>query len=107
MGNVCNRWLGCCLCSPSDEDQPEVTFQKSSRRSCTDILFLIAYICSWAAIIAVCIVAYERGGNPNKILHGMDYKNQTCGSGDVSDRPYLAFVALPQTPTGWLHISII
>ena len=99
MGNVCDRWLGCC-CFGGETKEASLQFIPSSRRNCTDVLFLLLYLASWAGLIAVLIVAAKRGGDPEKIYHGVNYNGDICGrTAATASTPYAAWVAMPQTPT--------
>ena len=100
MGNVCDRWLGCC-CFGGEAKEASLQFVPASRRNCTDVLFLLLYVASWVGLIAVLIIAAQRGGDPQKIYHGVDYNGNTCGrSPSTAALPYAAWVAMPQTPAG-------
>ena len=97
MGNVCDRWLGCCCCG-ADTKEASLQFVPASRRNCTDVLFLVLYVASWVGLIATIIIAAKRGGDPEKIYHGVDYNGNTCGRTHItSSRPYAAWVAMPQS----------
>ena len=99
MGNVCDRWLGCC-CFGGTAKEASLQYVLSKHRNCTDVLFLVLYVASWVGLIATLIVAARRGGDPNRIYHGVNFNGSVCGkSADVSDKPYVAWVAMPQTPS--------
>ena len=98
MGNVCDRWLGCC-CFGGTAKEASLQYVPSKQRNCTDVLFLLLYVASWVGLIVTISVASHRGGDPNKIFHGVNYNGSVCGrSADVRDKPYSAWVAMPQTP---------
>ena len=100
MGNVCDRWLGCC-CFGGTAKEASLQYVPSKHRNCTDVLFLLLYVASWVGLIVTISVASHRGGDPNKIFHGVDFNGSVCGkSADVRDKPYSAWVAMPQTPAG-------
>ena len=91
--------MGCC-CFGGTAKEASLQYVPSKQRNCTDVLFLLLYIASWAGLIATIVVAAKKGGDPNRIYHGVNYNGSVCGkSADVSDKPYVAWVAMPQTPS--------
>lgn len=91
MGQTISNWFGCC-CGGKMEKEPKMTFQPSSNRNCTDILFLIMYIISWAGLISIIATAGGLGGNPKRITNGVDHQGNICGHGAGFRTPYAAWV---------------
>lgn len=55
-----------------------------AKRSCTDVLFLIAFAAYWAGMVALGVVAYTREssvGFAKYIQDGVDYRGHACGAG--------------------------
>lgn len=48
-------------------------------RSCTDIIFLLLFIASYVAAVVIFIEAGNNGGDPDKIVRGVDYHGRICG----------------------------
>eukprot|EP01006_Ploeotia_vitrea_P035993 TRINITY_DN65957_c10_g1_i2.p1 TRINITY_DN65957_c10_g1~~TRINITY_DN65957_c10_g1_i2.p1 ORF type:complete len:646 (-),score=373.40 TRINITY_DN65957_c10_g1_i2:245-2182(-) len=71
------QWLGC-SCEPK-EDRQVAGIVKYEDRSCTDLLFLIAYFAFWIVIVSIFSSAVEQGGDPDKIIRAVDYKGRICG----------------------------
>ena len=58
----------------------------STRRRCTDIIFLLLLICSWVAMTGVGLTstglipsAYIPKGDPQRLVNGLDYYGNICG----------------------------
>lgn len=74
---------------PSESDLPVL------KRGCTDILFLLLIIFTWVAMNIIGLaaagyikVAEIKQGNPQLLLHGVDYEGNICGVDDpVKDLP--------------------
>ncbi len=88
MGGTLSSWLGCC---GDCDGEGSLKFAPSSKRSCTDILWLFLYIVSWAGMIAVIVEARKLGGDADRITHGVDYNGNTCGG----STPYSVWMAIP------------
>ena len=87
----------CCLQAKDDaaERAPSLTYQPHARRRCTDAGCLLLYALSWAGFVAIIVAARAQGGDPQRIVHGVDFRGDVCGSGALQGRPYAAFVAMP------------
>jgi hypothetical protein len=93
---MCLDWLCGCLGGGSTKE-PALVYRKTGR-SCTDVLWLLAYVASWVVIISLIGAAAGKGGNPYKIIHGVDWNGRICGKdGGVEDKPYTAWPYLPST----------
>ena len=57
---------------------PEYAGPDLDGRAGTDCLFCLLIMVHWIALTAVAVVAFNQG-NPNLLLHGMDYKGYVCG----------------------------
>jgi len=68
--------MGCC-----GETKEGLPFAKIKKRSCipTDLPFLAAYIIAWIALVMVWNEAKVQGGDPNKIIFGVDMYGRVCG----------------------------
>ncbi len=65
--SICS-WLGCyCACCGENGKDKTVT-KIATDRNCTDIGFLLLYIAGWAAVLAIMIVALNRGANINRYV---------------------------------------
>jgi len=85
-------------CSGDDAKDASMEFKPASQRSCTDILMLLLYLVAWGGLIAILVSSAKSGGNPYKIINGVDYQNRVCGRDDgVKDLPYAAW---PYAPVG-------
>ena len=57
---------------------PDFAGPDLERRRSTDCFFCLLIMAHWLALTAVAALAFEKG-NPNLLLHGMDYKGYVCG----------------------------
>eukprot|EP00744_Colponema_vietnamica_P000742 GILI01001290.1.p1 GENE.GILI01001290.1~~GILI01001290.1.p1 ORF type:complete len:606 (+),score=184.83 GILI01001290.1:72-1889(+) len=84
-----------------------------SKRSCTDILFLLIFIAHWVGLWVLAIYAYTKG-DPMRITRVYDADGRPCGgSGDAANYPYLYWpnpsaslnqaVCVKTCPTGYLY----
>jgi len=64
-------------------------------RSCTDILFLIAFIAFWVGMVVCAAMGFSKG-DISRLLYFVDYNGNRCGDGDLADYKYTHF-------THWLH----
>jgi len=62
MSNPCN-W-----CFEEKHEKQATRVKQYSERSCTDILFLIAFIAAWVGIIIMFARAVEMGGDPSRYV---------------------------------------
>jgi hypothetical protein len=89
MGGVCSFFFGCC--GHQTHDPKGMTLV--TERSCTDKILVLLYIAAWVLSIVVVSTAAGMGGNPAKIINGINFQGQMCGySSDVSDKPLAALV---------------
>eukprot|EP00042_Codosiga_hollandica_P057985 m.868837 g.868837 ORF g.868837 m.868837 type:complete len:475 (+) comp59739_c0_seq37:2192-3616(+) len=107
--------MGCCEAGSSvapaegEKQAYDPNFQGPLRsRSCTDCLFLLLFIASWAGMAAIAGLAL-RDGDPARYYYGADIYGNVCGrsndkvineanSGlDMSDRPYLYYFDVTTT----------
>lgn len=85
-----------CFDSSKAAKAPSLTFQSASRRKCTNVLFILLYAGFWAGLIAIVSTSKSQGGNPQKVIHNVDWRGEVCGvSAGVRDRPYSAWVVMP------------
>lgn len=82
---------GCCNCFGGD-DRPVAPDPTGMARSCTDILFLLAFIAFWVGMVFCAIMGFK-DGDPMRLLYFVDYNGQRCGTGDLKDYKY----------THWTH----
>lgn len=83
---VCGK--GCC---GADTGTRLVTIAKKDRK-CTDLLALLAYVCSWAIIIGVYASCRARGSDPDRIIRPVDFSDNICGvTPGYENAPYGAF----------------
>jgi len=87
-------------------DHPEdkvtkVSDLREKPRWCTDILFMLLIIAAWIAMTGIGFAATGAikspkipTGNPNRLIHAMDYNGSFCGvSNGVSKLPYSYYMA--------------
>lgn len=43
------------------------------------MIFLVGFICLWFGVMAIFITAQEDGGDPDRLLRGLDYQGRICG----------------------------
>ena len=73
--------------------EPFASIKPYSERSCTDVIFLLSFIASWAVMGYVLHQAVTLG-DPNRLVftHGTDMNGDVCGvSQAVKDKPYAAW----------------
>ena len=86
---VCSFFFGCC---GSQTHNPKGT-TLVTERSCTDKLILLLYIFAWVVSIVVVSTAAGLGGNPYKIINGINFKGEICGyDSAVKDRSQAALI---------------
>jgi len=81
--------MGCC-----GKTKKETPFAKIKKRSCipTDLPFLLLYIVFWIALIVVWNQAKASGGDPKKIIYGVDMYGRVCGHDEgVENSSYAAW----------------
>ena len=97
MGNA----IGC-SCSEGDKAGTKINLD----RSCTDIPWLLLFLGLWGACLAIMGTAISRGGNINKVIHGVDYNGYICGvDSSVADKPYLANAYWYGAPAAFICVS--
>lgn len=80
MGNSC--------CTTKNDRITEI----KQDRGCSDVIPLLAFIVSWAGVVALLLMAQKQGGDPNKIIRGIDGFGRMCGvHPEVADFPMAAF----------------
>jgi len=79
------------MCFDTEPKEAVLVFKPSKQRSCTDVLFLLLIIVSWVAMAVVFSTAADKGGDPNKILRGVDFNGQICGKDNMKHLPYAAW----------------
>ena len=73
---------------PENEDFTGPDFATRKSTDCLWFLFILAH---WVALTILAITAFQKG-DPNLLIHGMDYTGEVCGSGDgVGLAPYVYF----------------
>eukprot|EP00462_Mataza_sp_D1_P001407 CAMPEP_0175092832 /NCGR_PEP_ID=MMETSP0086_2-20121207/2674_1 /TAXON_ID=136419 /ORGANISM="Unknown Unknown, Strain D1" /LENGTH=652 /DNA_ID=CAMNT_0016365723 /DNA_START=32 /DNA_END=1990 /DNA_ORIENTATION=- len=82
-----------------------------TKRSCTDILPLLAFLASWGLLAFIQITAQNNGADPNKIIYGVNAKGQICGVTEgVKDKPLAAFpyvdFSLSNPTSNWHHLVV-
>lgn len=79
--------MGCC-----GKTKKETPFTSIKKRSCipTDLPFLLAYIIAWGALFVVWNQAKLNGGDPNKIVYGVDMYGRVCGFDEGVENASLA-----------------
>lgn len=61
----------------------------NSKRGCTDILFLLVFVFAWVVILQFVSNAAGQGGDPDKLIRGVDMWGRICGvDAGVEDQPY-------------------
>ena len=75
------------------EHDPDFKGPMKEGRSCTDIICLLLFIVYMLGWIAVGIYGFMHG-NPWRIIYPSNSDGDICGSGDLSDKPYLLFFDL-------------
>jgi len=106
MGGVVSWFCGCC--SGQEHDPKSTTLVED--RSCTDKLILLLFLVGWAGSIAVISSAATQGGDPYKIINGVDFNGDICGYSDiVKDQPLAALVTPlsldPEVLSVWSCVS--
>lgn len=84
-------------CCGSDEDKPDVLeFRDGSKRSCTDILMLLLFIASFVGSFIMLNYAIDNGGDPIRVVYGVDYIGRVCGrAAGLEDSKFAAWPVLP------------
>lgn len=86
---VCPDKFCCISCSPSDE---KVVANITKKRKCTDTSICILYVVSWFVAIWLVVESANLGGDPNRIIRGIDMEGRVCGIDDgVKDKPLAAW----------------
>ena len=92
-GAICH-WLGCGCNKTGDKGVTAI----QNQRTCTDMLWLVLYVLSWAGVLALMGNAITNGGGKNSILGllgGVDMGNGiACGTGVNEKLGCSAFPAL-------------
>lgn len=87
--STCSFFFGCF--GHQTHDPKGTTLVKD--RSCTDKLIFLLYIAAWVGSVVVISRAASLGGNPAKIINGVDMNGNICGyTSIVKDSPYAALV---------------
>jgi choline transporter-like protein 2/4/5 len=60
----------------------------NAQRSCTDCPMLFLFLIAWCAMVYVAQLAFVNGA-PERLIRGTDYLADTCGVGDLKDKPLL------------------
>jgi len=84
------------MCFKTDETKKVARIVPATERGCTDVLFLAMFIASWVGIIILFATAVGRGGDPDRIIRGVDYLNRICGKSSGTEGNFAAF-AYPLT----------
>jgi choline transporter-like protein 2/4/5 len=78
--------MGCCGGETKEKGITEI----KQKRWPTDCLFFILWVAMWGAIVVLYTQAVAAGGNPYKIMYGVDMNGSICGV-DHPDKPYAAW----------------
>lgn len=82
--------MGCC--GEGAKDVPLKEIKPYSRRSCSDVLFLLAFLAFWGATGFFLFQAKKDGANYWRVIRGADMQGRVCGVDQgVEDKPF----------TGW------
>eukprot|EP00808_Paulinella_micropora_P008797 g44557.t1 len=84
----------CCACCYDKDGHNKIKAHvvPYRERGCTDFLFLLAFLASWAVIAALLGWAEENGANPYSIVRGADWEGKLCGAPNGhEDYPYAAW----------------
>jgi hypothetical protein len=74
-------------------------------RKCTDLFFLLLWFAFWGFTIWLIVVGQKNGGDPQRIIRGVDMYGRVCGIDDaVKDQPLAAWYA--SVPLRLVHDSI-
>jgi len=65
------------------------------KRSCTDVICLLLFLCFLGGWAAVAFLAF-RGGDINKVIYPTDSQGNICGRGEMADRKALLMFDLTQ-----------
>ena len=81
---------GCCdCCGPKNE--PEWGMAPPEKRKCRDVFCCLLFAAFWIGMVVVGAIGI-RFGNWMRLVYGVDYKGQTCGSDSaVANRPYTVY----------------
>ena len=100
---VLGNWIGC-SCGSAIGEKGLTKINKD--RNCTDIPFLLLFLGVWGAVLAVMGTAINRGGNINKMLHGVDYNGFICGvDASVATMPNVAWPYLSGAPEAVICVA--
>lgn len=83
-------------CSCGDYDKKGIT-KISTDRTCTDIPMVVLFLAFWGAVLAIMSVSIQAGGDPRKIVYGLDYNGKVCGV-DLPNQPFIAWPYLQKAP---------
>lgn len=92
--------MGCCAEPVKEKGVNHIV----TKRGCTDILMLLAFVASWGALFVFLQMALELGANPEKILRGHDTQGNICGGTFSSSKG--SFAAWPD-PTQYTYMTCV
>jgi len=61
-------------------------------RQCTDCCWVVLFLVANAALAAFAVYCYWMG-DPQRLIHGWDFRAELCGEGGLSGKPYAYFLA--------------
>nr|XP_054924447.1 choline transporter-like protein 1 isoform X5 [Dermacentor andersoni] len=77
----------CCCCCCDRNNQVHSAGGLERQRSCTDIGWLLVFAALSAGLGALLSWAVRKGGDPRRLLHGVDSEGNVCGRGDQQPLP--------------------
>ena len=81
---------GKCCCKGKVADEQEKIYKPYEERKCTDCLFCILFLVFWLGMVIIAATAVG-GGDPKRLLYGVDHEEKVCGGSDRSDKPRIYY----------------
>lgn len=88
--NHCARWAGCCDLTGGTPNIREGVLKK---RACTDVPWILAMLLFTVLCVMMIWMPAIEEADLTRFLGPSDYGLNTCGYGDMKDRPFAAFPA--------------
>lgn len=86
------------MCTNTDDThRPLKEITPASQRKCTDVLWLMLWVAFWGFTFYLIAVGQKNGGDPERIVRGVDMQGRVCGVDDGVKHQELA---------AWAHPSV-
>jgi len=81
---------GKCCCKKKVGTEDDIIYVQRSDRKCTDCLFCILFLVFWFGMVVIAGVAIP-GGDPERLLYGVDHEGKVCGGSDRVDQKHVYY----------------